>query len=289
MSFLGKILIVAQVVLSVLFMCAAGAVYSTHVNWQKAHVDQKAQLDKAVADRKAEADSLNQKLDEITKEKDAEKNRADENVGRVQALTQENAGLTQRNNTLNSELQRQSGLAEAKSNEAVFRQQEAERERAQNDVLGRSLDDERQKNASLQDELGTTKQSLEELTTQHEATLAELSTAQKQLRLGNVALDAQTVAAMPEPPPPVDGVVREVRKDQTNRTKFVYISLGSDDGLRVGNELDVYRPAERNNGRAKYLGRIRIWSVMPDTAVGLVIEAAKNGIIEVGDNVTTKL
>jgi hypothetical protein len=92
-----------------------------------------------------------------------------------------------------------------------------------------------------------------------------------------------------EPPPPVEGLVREVRKDQTNRTKWVHLTVGRDDGLREGHEMEVYRTAERNNGRAKYLGRIRIWSVTPDEAVGIVVDAAKNGIIEVGDNVTTKL
>lgn len=289
MSFLGKILIVAQVVMSVLFMCAAGAVYSTHVKWKDEHDKQKAAVEKANADRTAEVASLNQKIDGLTQQFNDEQNRANAVVGRGQMLQDEVDRLTQQNNMLNQELQRQLGLAQAKSNEAQFRQQETEQTRVQNDTLSRSLDDKIRENAGLQDELGTTKQSLDQLTAQHAATLEELKTKDKQLRLGNVATDAQSVAAMVEPPPKVNGVVEEIRKDPTNRTKFVYISLGSDDGLLVGHELDVFRPAERNNGKAKYLGRIRIWSVMPDTAVGLVIEAAKNGIIEVGDNVTTQL
>ena len=34
MSFVGKILVVVQLVLSVLFMAFAGAVQSAHVNWR---------------------------------------------------------------------------------------------------------------------------------------------------------------------------------------------------------------------------------------------------------------
>lgn len=289
MSFLGKILIVAQLVLSVLFMCAAGAVFSTHVSWKKQYDDQKAQITRQQTDHSAEVANLNQKIDALTKQAADEQNRANAIVGREQQLTQQVAALTQTNSSLNQQLQRQTGLAETKSNEAEFRQAEAERQRVQNETLSKSLDEQIRITVALQDELGTLQQTHAALMAQQAETAGELAKLQKIVRAAELPTDAQSVAALAEPPPPVEGVVQDVRKDQTNRTKFVYISLGSDDGLRVGNELDVYRTAERNNGRAKYLGRIKIWSVFPDTAVGLVVEAAKNGIIEVGDNVTTKL
>lgn len=289
MSFLGKILIVAQLVLSVLFMCAAGAVFSTHTNWMKRYDEQKAQFEKQQTEHAAEIANLNQRIDAEMKKAADQEARANAIVGREQQLTQQVAALTQTNNSLNQQLQRQTGLAETKSNEAEFRQAEAERQRVQNETLSKSLDEQIRKTVALQDEMGTLKQTYEALVAQHAETSKELAALQKIVRAAELPTDAQSVTALSEPPPPVEGVVQEVRKDQTNRTKFVYISLGSDDGLRVGHELDAYRTAERNNGRAKYLGRIKIWSVLPDTAVGLVVEAAKNGIIEVGDNVTTKL
>ena len=101
--------------------------------------------------------------------------------------------------------------------------------------------------------------------------------------------DRRAVAALSEPPPPVEAIVRDVLKDQANRPKFIHITAGSDDGLQDGHVLDIYRTAERNNGRAKYLGKIRLTLVEPDEAVGVVVESARNGIIEVGDNATTKL
>ena len=60
-------------------------------------------------------------------------------------------------------------------------------------------------------------------------------------------------------PPTVDGIVVEVgRKD------LIEISIGSDDGLRKGHRLEVFR----NNA---YLGRIVVVETEPDQAVGRVL------------------
>jgi hypothetical protein len=289
MSFLGKVLIVAQVVLSLLFMCAAGAVFTAHTNWHEDAVQKDAQITKLQTDHSNEVTDLNQKIDALQQATTAEKNRADGEVGRRQQFEQEAARLTAERNSLNQQLNQQTGLAETKSNEAEFRQAEAERERVQNETLRASLDEQIRKTVTLEDELGTRNQAYDELVAQHAAVQEELAFVSKVARQAELNIDRQSVELQSEPPPPVEGLVQEVRKDQTNRTKWVHVSVGSDDGLVVGHEMDVYRTADQNNGRAKYLGRIRIWSVEPDEAVGLVIEAAKTGIIEVGDNVTTKL
>jgi len=66
--------------------------------------------------------------------------------------------------------------------------------------------------------------------------------------------------------------------------------LGSDDGLSKGHQLFVYRFGTIENGnRPKYLGKIELVYVDPDKAVGTVIDAAKNGVIEKGDHVNSKL
>jgi len=289
MSFLGKILIVAQVVLSLLFMCAAGAVFNMHVNWKDRATKAESKATDLATAHNNELANLNQKIDALTQQAQNDKNRADAEVGKRQQLEQEVANLTQDTNRLTQQLQQQTGVAETKTNEADYRQQEAEQQRVQNETLSDSLDAVIKKSVGLEDQLATLQQTHTELTTQYEATLKELGDLRKLARANNLPTDLQAVASMSEPPPKVAGVVRDIRKDEANRTKFVHISIGSDDGLRVGHTLDVYRTADRNGGRAKYLGRIRIWSVTPDNAVGIVVEAAKNGIIEVGDNVTTEL
>jgi hypothetical protein len=289
MSFLGKVLIVVQLLLSVLFMCAAGAVFVRHTNWRDKHNQLQSAMQTAETDHANQVAELNKQIDLRTQERDAEKNRADAEVGERQRLEGQVATLTQQTNTLNQQLQRQTGVAETKSNEAEFRQAEAEKQRVQNETLHTALEDQLKVNVQLNDDLHNQGLELEELVAQHDALLEQVAFLEKVVRQHNLETDPRAVADLSEPPPAVEGIVVDTRKDKTNRTKFAHISIGEDDGIRVGHVLDVYRSAEYNNGQAQYLGKIRIVYVTSDEAVGMVIEAAKNGIIEKGDNVTTKL
>ena len=100
--------------------------------------------------------------------------------------------------------------------------------------------------------------------------------------------DPKIVAKLAEPPPPVDGLVKDVVLDRSNSPKYVEITVGSDDGLLVGHVMDVMRTGVDGKD-PQYLGKIRVIDLRPDGAVCEVLSKAKNGIIEVGDNVTTKL
>ena len=81
-------------------------------------------------------------------------------------------------------------------------------------------------------------------------------------------------------PPPVEGKVVEL--NATGRS--MEISIGSDDGLDVGQELSVYRL----DPRAKFIGKVRIVSVYPDKAVAEVLGTTVNGLkILEGDIVTS--
>lgn len=77
-------------------------------------------------------------------------------------------------------------------------------------------------------------------------------------------------------PPRVEGVVLEVSEKD-----LIEISIGNDDGLKVGHSLDVYRDNT-------YLGRIVIRKTGPDRAVGQVQKELQRGQIKRGDRVTTK-
>jgi len=76
--------------------------------------------------------------------------------------------------------------------------------------------------------------------------------------------------------PPVDGVVLEVSDKD-----LVEISIGNDDGLKIGHSLDIYR------GNT-YLGKIVIKKTGPDRSVGQVQKELQRGQIKQGDYVTTK-
>jgi hypothetical protein len=78
-------------------------------------------------------------------------------------------------------------------------------------------------------------------------------------------------------PPRVDGIVTKVGDES-----LIEVSIGSDDGLRKGHTLEVYR----NNA---YLGRVEVMQLEPDRAVCKIIPAYRKGIIKRGDRVATKL
>jgi hypothetical protein len=78
--------------------------------------------------------------------------------------------------------------------------------------------------------------------------------------------------------PPLNGVVTKVGGDR----QLVAIGLGSDDGLRVGHEMDVYR-------NDRYIGKIRITKTEFNVAVGQVVRDFMQDQIREGDHVTSRL
>lgn len=288
MSFVGKMLIVLQVVLSVVFMAFAGAVYTAQTSWKQQHDSlqtQVNQLQTTISDNQA---SAKRQVDELTMQRDAAHQRAEAAEGKLAQLDAQFRNELAKNNRLELELKAQTGLADAKSNEASFRDEEAQRQRIAYQTLRTQLNEMAAQLRSTEDELFAEKLERQALAERHDNLLAENGDLKKILRLNDLSADSSAYASLQEPPPPVDGLVVATKKDRTNRTEFVEVSIGSDDGLSMNHELDVYR-AGTAGGKTQYLGRIRIVYLTPDRAVGRVIETAKNGIIERGDNVTTKL
>jgi hypothetical protein len=78
-------------------------------------------------------------------------------------------------------------------------------------------------------------------------------------------------------PPTVRGQVLAV--DQDNRAE---VSLGTDDGLREGHSLEVYRGD-------KYLGRMQVLEVHPHRAIVKILKEYQQDAIRKGDEVATRL
>ena len=53
--------------------------------------------------------------------------------------------------------------------------------------------------------------------------------------------------------------------------------------------MSIYRPGTNGGAQPRFLATIEIIKTEPDKAVGKVIEGSRNGVIQKGDNVTTKL
>lgn len=284
MSYVGKILIAVQVVMSLLFMAFAGAVYSMHQNWKDRHDKVQASLQAT----QANLQNVQQELD--IARRDAEQKVADAeqraNQFQAQNVTLQNrvAQLQEQNNLLEQQRETQTGLAEAKANEARFRQDEAALRRIENAKLQQKLDECSAEGRDLRDQLATQNESYTRLKERYDTLLKKSAYLERTVAAHNLPTDPREIEKLDLPPPPVEGVITSVKKDKTSRPYLIEISIGSDDGLMEGHILDVV-----NRDRSKWLGQVRVVSVYPDAAVAEVILSAKNGIIQEGDDVTTRL
>jgi chromosome segregation ATPase len=288
MSNVGKLLVFLQLALSVIFAAMAGAVYTQHTQWKataekyKKDAEQK-QSDLAAANSNAEMEKANL-TQQLNDAKDAKlKVEAELQTAQVQV-----SALQKDKNDAASQLSTQTALAETKASEANYRFEESTKQRIINSDVQKRLDESQQENRLKTDELFATKTELTDLQERYTAMLKEKSDLEKILASKNLTYDPRQVSKLQSPPPVVDGIVREVKNDRTGRAKMLVISIGSDDGLIVGHELDAFRSGV-DGRKAQWLGKVRVVSTKPDEAVVEVVETAKNGIIEKGDNVTTKL
>ena len=288
MTFVGKMLIVLQLVLSLLFMAFAGAVSTVEKNWKQESSDIQDELKVEQESHAAKSNAFNDyknsatasiaDLDTLSKKRlsdfNREKNRAD--------------NLQQQLNNLKTAHDTQRTVAQLEGDEAKFRRDEAVEQRQVNKALHGNLVESVRTNRGLEDIIFDLRLQLGEREQRHLVILDELKTVRLQARRkggGLGALPSEDIT----PPPPLDGKVVSSRLGIGNRILYVEVSVGGDDGIKEGQQLTVYRPGNGKNQRTKYLGQIRIIQVFADKAVGTVQEKAKNGVITKGDNVTSKL
>jgi hypothetical protein len=272
MNFIGKIFVVLVFVMSLVFMSFAVAIYGTHQNWKKEAEKQKGLVDIA---RNELA-----KAEEAARQLDAEKKR--EIDAREQALakleTQRKELATQR-----EELVKERDALLIKDQEAVVALKAAQQnlERLTGEVEGlrgeiRTAQGERDKHfqrvVELTDQIHQEKGEVERLTERRLQLAAQLASADLVLKRHGLDKDM-----------PVDGIPPMIRGKvlAINRDDMVEVSLGADDGLRIGHTLEVFRGS-------KYLGRVEVLHTTADRAVGKIVPGFKKGVIQKDDDVATR-
>lgn len=290
MSFVGKILVVVQLVLSVFFMAFAGAVYSAHMNWRKAFTDQKAAFQKKDGELRDAVSQMEKTKTELTARITAAEQKASEVEVVLKGREQDVARLTKE--LADAQVARKTASEQSliAGRESATRKTEADNQRGLNHGLTGQLETEFAERTKLEDQLRSREVSLESATKKNKELLSRLALMQQALQAAGITADVTQLATKDNPPPPLDGVVMEtLPAKKQGGTELIEISLGSDDGLKRGHEMTVYRSGLQGNQRPRFLGRIRLVSITPDKAVGQVIESSRNGVIQKGDNVTTKL
>ncbi len=280
-NIVSKILIVANLVFSLCFMCFAGAVFTFQAGWRDKANKTQTQLASAndqIKDLQGQKDQLTTKH---AKDRGDETTRANNAEAKVVGLDQ---NLSQAiGNLANAEKERDKHLADllvaqkeaqARITETNDARAEIKRLRDQNNeaiAVRRGLED---KNLEMEGALA-------EAGTREVQFLKEITHLNDLLRLNKIDPRDPVIGPVPRMVEIFQGEVVESRKNASRSAEHVQISVGSDDGVFKNLKMTVYRGS-------KFLATIQITDVYPDKAVGLVVEETRNGTIERGDNVTTK-
>jgi len=272
MNLLGKIFVVLVFVMSLVFMSFAVAVYGTHKNWKDEAAKQQNLVQIAQTKYNEELAKKEQLETEIAKEAVAKREAlAKLETERDELATQRDELATQRDAlaakdkaavaALDSALQNLEKLtAEVETLRTGVRTAQEARDQHFKQVVG------------LTDRMHQVQGELNRLSERRVQLASEIATQRKVLRAHGLSKDT-----------PVDGIPPKLhgRVLAVNRDNLVEVSLGSDDGLRVGHTLEVYR-------NTKYLGRVEVLSTSTDRAAAKILTGFRKGAIQKGDDVATR-
>ena len=279
MTLLGKVFTVLIFIMSILFMGFSVVVFATHRNW-KMLVDNPAEplglkqrLQAQVETNKglrAELDGLrNQLAIEMAARRSAlstlETKLADAQQ-RLEQKESELAGLQ----AAQTEATAAISLAETRLKELVG---DIQKLRDEIRVVQEERDQHYQRVVALTDKLYSAAGVERNLKEREAQLIAEISRYKRVTDVlgANPNMEVEAIA------PPLDGIVTAV-----SERNLIEVSLGADDGLRVGHRVEVFR---ENN----YLGSAMILKTGPDRAVAQVDEKSQRGLIKVRDRVATRL
>ncbi len=279
MTLVGKIMIVLILVMSILFMGFALAVYSTHQNWRE--------LVEGPSGLKVQNRRLSSEKEQLENEITETKNKlAFERAARREVV----ANLETRANQKNQQLlarDQQYGLLQAQHREALetlsVYQTNVERLKSEVETLrdvNRTARQERNESfmraKQLTDEINQGEGNLRRLKRRYEELL---TTVGRQ----SLVLDRHDLTEFT----PVDDIAPQVNGQVTAlRDGLIEVSIGSDEGLQKGHTLKIFRI---NGSVGSYLGSIEIIDTGTDRAVGRVVPGTREGNIRKGDRVATKI
>jgi len=272
MNLMGKIFTLLIFFMSICFLVMALMVGASHRNW------------KAIAtEKKNEADLAQTILDQSrAKTSEKEKLLSSERTGRALQLAQlESQFRTARENYISKE-------AQLRKESEISQQRLAELEQAQARIKAQDTEvaDLKANNSKLVDDIATQYQLVQNLTnqtyelknqiallTEKEGDLvAKLAKTKRVLDRNGLTEDSLTDHIVPK----LDGLVVKVADDG-----LFAISLGTDDGVRVGHIMDVFR-------KDKYVGKGTVIKTETDLSAVRIDPDFKLDAVREGDYVTSK-
>lgn len=276
MTLVGKIFTVLILVMSIAFMMLAVTVFATHRNWRDLVTDPNSGLQKQIADLQTTNRQLRSEVERM------ETQLGFEQVARRFALASLQTRLIEaeqqrdaRESDFDQLLATNGNIVETLATNETNLKNITEEVSRLRDQLKEAEEDRNTKFADvvrLTDQLNTLEGRRQKLV-ERQVQLLEQVGRMKTVLARN---DLDEFTPLDNRPPAVDGVVVKV-----GRRDLVEISVGSDDGIRKGHTLEVFRGYD-------YLGRIVIVETEPDQAVGQILPEYRKGNIKKGDRVATK-
>ena len=272
MNLMGKIFTLLIFFMSICFLVIAVMVGASHRNWKLAATDMKAQADQA----KSRVRDVQQSTTEM------EKRLSSEQVARAMQLAQLESQLNRaradyvlKEGQLRKETEISQGLlANLEQAEARLKQQDSE------------IADLRTNNAKLVDDIAAQFRLVRTLTNEtfelkNQKTLleekegdlvAKLAKSTRVLSRNGLTENSLTDHIVPK----LDGIVMQVGSDG-----LFAVSLGTDDGIRVGHEMDIYR-------KDRFVGKGTVVNTNEDLAAVRVNRGFMVDSVREGDHVTSK-
>ncbi len=281
MTHVGKILVVTIMLFSLVFLGFSTTVFMTSKNWKeesKKKSDEVAKVKKSLTEAQAIVDTAKKEL-------------ADAQAQAATATTQLSDKIRKLEDTNKRDLEQITDVrgkivvaeqnAKSALDEATHRREETALLRTQKSAVEKQANEFKLRQAELNDKIRELERILETATRNNTDLRERVAKYTTLLQKNGLPTDISQIKGV-ENPPPVQGQVNRV--DPTNRR--IEMSIGADDGLVVGHELNLYRVKPR----PEYLGKIMIIAVDADQAVGRVIGNTNLGKkIKEGDIVSSTI
>jgi hypothetical protein len=276
MNLVGKIFTVLILLMSIVFATFSIMVYSTHRNWRDEVVrqgvgwkDRYRQKDDEARAAKADRDNMGMQLNAATLANNAALAKRDTTI---QNLNQANTQLVAQNNAKDTVLSANTDALHAAEKNAQDLTLEVKNLRNEIAASQHETDEQIKRANSLNDKLTVASGQLAVFKSRNEQLATDVSKAKQLLANLHMSLEDPVDAHNIN----VNGIISAVSRSQ------VELSIGMDDGVRVGQELDIYRGN-------KYVGRVRVIETRPDTSVAAILPEYKQYGIQRGDNVASRL
>jgi len=280
MNFVGKILTVLISVMSLVFMTMAVMLYATHTNWRDVVKNPNTGLEVKYNNLKAERDNLQHKFDSAKKELENERIVKGDELTKLQntvvELRNQRAALEKQTQDLKTS-QGEAVAAMNKTQETLKKlREEVETLRAENRQAQKERAEAFERAVALADQVNQREIDVKRLRGEKNDLAADSTRMRDLLRLYDINPDEDSSRGLLR----VSGQILAVVGGDS-----VELSIGQDDGLKKGHQLEVYRSQA---GQNRYMGRLEVVDTSPDRAVAKILAKYRTGAIREGDSVISK-